>query len=131
MNNIKPIKTFTIAVFTVLLLGSCSTTKSSKGSASESQQTQIATNEDYSSRTIEQLIENTDLDAQGSADEDPLYGIKRPSTHKVPTVINEAVKKWIVYFTKQNPSWFQRALTRSEEYETNMKNILISNDVPE
>lgn len=79
---------------------------------------------DYSS--IEELIQSTDLD-----EDETLPG--ETGRHKIPTVINESVAKWISYFTENESgkAWFQRALTRSEEYETDMKNILISAGVPE
>ncbi len=81
-------------------------------------------------KNIEQLIQQTDLD-EDSPSEYAANASGKQSTQKIPRVINESVKKWIRYFTVENPEWFQRALSRSEEYETNMKNILIAYDVPE
>ncbi len=115
------LKTFTTLTMLTLAISACSTSKSAQKDSS---------GEYYSGMSIEQLIENTDLDAEPATTDEPVISLNRKG-HKVPKVVNDAVKKWIVYFTKTNPSWFQRALTRSEEFETNMKNILISNDVPE
>ncbi|MCX6111752.1 MAG: LysM peptidoglycan-binding domain-containing protein [Proteobacteria bacterium] len=81
-------------------------------------------------KSIEQLIQQTDLD-EGSPVEYAANANGKTSTQKIPRVINESVKKWIKYFTVDNPDWYQRALSRSEEYETNIKNILIAYDVPE
>lgn len=120
MKKLNTIKTFTIASILLMAFCACSTGGSKKSGK--------YADASYSGMSIEQLIENTDLDA-GTPSEESSRISRKP--HKVPTVINDAVKKWIIYFTKTNPSWFQRALTRSEEFETNMKNILISNDVPE
>jgi len=124
MKKINTVKPFAIALILSLAFLSCSTSKSSQKNSSSSDVS-------YSGLSIEQLIENTDLDATPQPDETATSSQIVRTPHKVPTVINEEVKKWIVYFTKTNPSWFQRALSRSEEFETNMKNILISNDVPE
>lgn len=123
MKKLNTIKTFTITTILLLTLSACSTNGTARRNGSSSDTY-------YGGTSIEQLIESTDLDAAPAPDEDISTKIVRKS-HKVPKVINEEVKKWITYFTKTNPSWFQRALTRSEEFETNMKNILISNDVPE
>ncbi|MFH1223287.1 MAG: LysM peptidoglycan-binding domain-containing protein [Pseudomonadota bacterium] len=116
-------KRLTIAcVITTLAVMSCSTTGSKRTSSKNG-------NGDYPN--IEALIQQTDLDEDAASGGET--GLRRASTekHKVPRVINESVNKWIIYFTKQNPDWFQRALTRSEEYETDMKNILINSEVPE
>ena len=123
MKKTKTIKTFTMLLMLSLAVSACSTSKSS--------QKRDSSDPLYSGLSIEQLIESTDLDAGPTIDEDTGVTTTKRQSHKIPTVINDAVKKWIVYFTKTNPDWFQRALTRSEEFETNMKNILISNDVPE
>ncbi len=96
------------------LVASCATTKNGKRTASNG-------SGEYSS--IEELIQRTDLDEGNDAGE--------TGKHKIPRVINESVARWIDYFTKENRDWFQRALGRSEEYETDMKNILISSGVPE
>jgi membrane-bound lytic murein transglycosylase D len=101
----------------------------------------------YSSRSssIEQLIQETDLDegtpaesasngnvnGNGSGNLYSYTSKKSSVKQKIPRTINESVKKWIKYFTVDNPEWFQRALARSEEYETHMKNILINYEVPE
>lgn len=79
--------------------------------------------------SIAELIEKSDLDSSNK--ELILANKERAKNHKVPKEINEAVERWIRYFTEQNREWFQRSLTRSEEYEANMKNILISYGVPE
>jgi len=124
MKKIKTLKPLAIALTLSLAFLSCSTSKSS-------QKRSTSSDASYSGMSIEQLIENTDLDATTPPDEIAVSSQITHKPHKIPTVINEEVKKWIVYFTKTNPEWFQRSLSRSEEFETNMKNILISNDVPE
>jgi len=96
------------------LVASCATTSNGKKTGAKN-------NGEYGS--IEDLIQKTDLDEGSDSGE--------TGKLKVPRVINESVARWIDYFTKENREWFQRALTRSETYETDMKNILISSGVPE
>jgi len=100
-------KIFAVIICAVMVT-SCATTKSNS-------------KKEYGS--IEELIQKTDLD-EGTADGET-------GKQKIPRVINESVSRWMDYFTKENREWFQRALGRSEQYETNMKNILISSGVPE
>jgi len=107
-------KKFVITAMCVALISSCATTGTGRRNSSNSSR-------QYSS--IEELIQNTNLDEGTDSGE--------TGKLKIPRVINESVSKWIDYFTKENRDWFQRALGRSEEYETNMKNILISSGVPE
>jgi len=111
--------TITISTTIALLLASCASTGSKK--------TAYKNGGSYGS--IEELIQQTDLDEETVSGGEEIR--KSTAKHKIPRVINESVNKWIIYFTKDNPDWFQRALSRSEEFETDMKNILISSDVPE
>ena len=88
------------------------------------------------SSTIEELIQLTDLDEESTPEITITKRTRSKKTsHKqqIPRVINEQVKKWFNYFTvnKTGKAWFQRALTRSEKFESNMKNILIGSGVPE
>ena len=96
------------------LVASCATTSGSKKTAYNGKG-------EYGS--IEELIQKTDLDEGTDSGE--------TGKQKIPRVINESVSRWIDYFTKENRDWFQRALGRSEMYETDMKNILIQSGVPE
>lgn len=107
-------------LITIFLLNSCSSTKVAGTFGDGSYDDE---------KTVEKLIEQANLD-NGRAT-DIIENRKRAKGHKIPREINEAVKKWLHYFTVKNRAWFQRALKRSEKYETHMKNILISYGVPE
>ncbi|MEI6079740.1 MAG: LysM peptidoglycan-binding domain-containing protein [bacterium] len=116
----------TIGLVTSLLFAASCSSGKSKGV--KNGRTYARANLDANS--IEELIQQTDLDEGTPAESASTSSGKKVAT-KIPRVINESVKKWIKYFTVDNPEWYQRALSRSEEFETNMKNILISYDVPE
>ena len=112
----KVMKKLLTLVICAMMLASCATT-----GGNGTKTARVNGNGEYTS--IEELIQNTDLDEGTDGGE--------TGKHKIPRVINESVARWIDYFTKENRDWFQRALTRSEQYETDMKNILISSNVPE
>ncbi|MEI6092375.1 MAG: LysM peptidoglycan-binding domain-containing protein [bacterium] len=117
MKKLNILLTISFSLFLVLIV-SCASSKESRGIKRAS----------LDPNSIEQLIQQTDLDEDSPSE---LADNGKRIKQKIPRVVNDSVKKWIKYFTVDNPDWYQRSLTRSEEYETGMKNILISYGVPE
>lgn len=117
MKKLNTLLTISLSLVLVLIT-SCASSKETRG----------VKRAGLDANSIEELIQQTDLDEDSPSE---LADNGKRVKQKIPRVVNESVKKWIKYFTVDNPDWYQRALSRSEEYETNMKNILISYGVPE
>lgn len=117
MKKLNTLLTISLSLVLVLIT-SCASSKETRG----------VKRAGLDANSIEELIQQTDLDEDSPSE---LADNGKKVKQKIPRVVNESVKKWIKYFTVDNPDWYQRALSRSEEYETNMKNILISYGVPE
>jgi len=82
-------------------------------------------------RTVDQLIELIDSSKiEDLSLYDPL-GEDNLEPYHIPDSIKVAVDKWLYYFQTNGRAWFQRTLTRSEQYEIPMKNILINYNIPE
>lgn len=87
--------------------------------------------DDNNPQTIDQLIGSiesvkiSDLSLYDPLGEDNL------EKHAIPEGIKTAVDKWLYYFQTTGRGWYQRSLTRSEEYEIPIKNILINYNIPD
>jgi len=121
-------------IFLIIFSYSCSSIKLADSYASSnSSKAQIQDeNQDFEkARTVDQLIDLIDsTKIEDLSLYDPL-GEDNLEPYHIPDSIKVAVDKWLHYFQTNGRAWFQRTLTRSEQYEIPMKNILINYNIPE
>lgn len=132
------LKKISLFILLTIFISSCSSLKvassykknDSKNNAQIDEDDREIT-DDSNPQTIDQLIgiieavKISDLSLYDPLGEDNL------EKHAIPEVIKNAVDKWLYYFQTTGRGWYQRSLTRSEQYEIPIKNILINYNIPD